>query len=250
MSGSTPNWTIAVHLAGGKGLTEQMVRALQDMRDEASHEQNHFRILAQFEPQGKLPRAFAFDLDDAPSHFALPFKPSSRRPIPSALVNYEYVLDATRLPSVPLSSVQLLASFVKSGKSASSGGPFMLVISGHGNGAVGPFLAFRGPGEDLSLQDLPAVFDAAGLSPRDKIDILGMDCCAMSMIEVGFELSPYARFLVASEGDISNHGWPYRHILRRPPARSSASSRASTTTTACWASPPIAPRSTYRRWRR
>ena len=32
MPGSRPNWTIAVHLAGGKSLTEPMLRALQEMR--------------------------------------------------------------------------------------------------------------------------------------------------------------------------------------------------------------------------
>ena len=214
MPGSRPNWTVAVHLAGGKSLTEQMIRALQEMRDEANSEENRFRIIAQFEPQGKLPRAFVFDFDDAPSHFALPFTPVPRRALMRpALASYEYVLDTSQTNPEQLSSTQLLARFVETGKSASAGGPFLLVISGHGNGAVGPFLAHRDPGAELSLMDLPAVFDSAGISPQDKIDILGLDCCAMSMIEVGFELSPYARFLVASEGDISNHGWPYRQIL-------------------------------------
>jgi len=214
MPGSRSNWTVAVHLAGGKSLTEQMIRALQEMRDEANSEENRFRIVAQFEPQGKLPRAFVFELDDAPSHFALPFTPVPRRALMRpALASYEYVLDTSQTNPEQLSSTQLLARFVETGKSASAGGPFLLVISGHGNGAVGPFLAHRDPGAELSLRDLPTVFDSAGISPQDKIDILGLDCCAMSMIEVGFELSPYARFLVASEGDVSNHGWPYRQIL-------------------------------------
>jgi hypothetical protein len=130
-----------------------------------------------------------------------------------ALASYEYVLDASRSKLGDLSSAQLLASFVATGKASSNGGPFLLVISGHGNGAVGPFLALRDPGAELGLIDLPAVFHSAGISSEDKIDILGLDCCTMSMVEVGFELSPYARFLVASEGDISNHGWPYRQIL-------------------------------------
>src|SRR3990172_2943315 len=203
MPGSRPNWTVAVHLAGGKSLTEQMIRALQEMRDEANSREGRFRIVAQFEPQGKLPRAFVFDLDDAPSPFALPFTPVPRRALMRpALASYEYVLDTSQTNPEQLSSTQLLARFVETGKSASAGGPFLLVISGHGNGAVGPFLAHRDPGAELSLMDLPAVFDSAGISPQDKIDILGLDCCAMSMIEVGFELSPYARFLVA----------PVRHL--------------------------------------
>jgi hypothetical protein len=209
-----PNWTVAVHLAGGKSLTEQMIRALQEMRDEANRRKGRFRVVAQFEMQRKLPRTFAFNLDDAQSHFALPFTPSRRRaPRPPALASYEYKLDTSQVKAEDISSLELLAKFVETGKSVSAGGPFMLVISGHGNGAVGAFLAHRDPGAELSLLDLPVVFHSAGISSENKVDILGMDCCSMSMIEVGFELSPYARFLVASEGDVPNYGWPYRQIL-------------------------------------
>jgi hypothetical protein len=184
------------------------------MRDEASSEESGMRIVAQFEPQGKLPRAFAFDLEDAEPRFTLPFTASPNRELMRpALASYEYVLDASRSRLEDLSSAQLLASFVATGKASSAGGPFMLVISGHGNGAVGPFLALRDPGAELSLLDLPAVFESSGVSRENKIDVLGLDCCTMSMVEVCFELSPYARFLVASEGDVSNHGWPYRQIL-------------------------------------
>ena len=213
MAASKPSWTVAVHLAGGKSLTEQMIRALQEMRDIAGSKGRQLRIVAQFEPQGKLPRAFSFNVDDAQPHFALPFTKRRRGPVPPALASYEYVLDTSRVGLDEISSLQLLAKFIETGKSTSLGGPFMLVISGHGNGAVGPFLAHRDPGAELNLIDLPAVFHSAGISPEDKIDILGMDCCAMSMIEVGFELSPYARFLVGSEGDVPHHGWPYRQIL-------------------------------------
>ena len=214
MLGSGPSWTVAVHLAGGKNLTEQMVRALQEMRDEVNSGEGGLRIVAQFEPQGRLPRAFAFGLDDTEPPFALPFLPSPNRALMSpALTSFEYMLDSSRAKPEELSSATLLAGFVETGKATSSGGPFMLVISGHGNGAVGPFLAHREPGAELGLLDLPAVFDSADISNRNKIDVLGLDCCTMSMVEVGYELAPYARFLVASEGDVSNHGWPYRQIL-------------------------------------
>ena len=211
---SSPSWTVAVHLAGGKNLTEQMVRALQEMRDEAGSPEAQVRVIAQFEPQGKLPRAFAFNLGGMGPRFVLPFTPTPDRSVTSpALTSFEYMLDTSRAKLKGLSSTQLLASFIETGKASGRLDPFMLVISGHGNGAVGPFLAHRDPGAELSLHDLPPVFDAAGISHQNRIDILGLDCCTMSMAEVAFELAPYARFLVASEGDVSNHGWPYRQIL-------------------------------------
>ena len=58
MDGTT-NWTIAVYLAGGDGLTSGMIRTLQELRDEAIAE-HALEVVAQFEPAGKIPRLFAF----------------------------------------------------------------------------------------------------------------------------------------------------------------------------------------------
>ena len=168
MSDSRSSWTVAVHLAGGKSLTEQMIRALQEMREVAVSKERQFRIVAQFEPQGKLPRAFSFNVEDVQSHFALPFTPRLRAPVPPALASHEYVLDSSRVELDEISSPHLLAKFIETGKSTSLGGPFMLVISGHGNGAVGPFLAQRDRGAELNLIDLPAVFHAAGFSLKTR----------------------------------------------------------------------------------
>lgn len=45
------------------------------------------------------------------------------------------------------------------------------------------------------------------------IDLLGMDACLMSNLEVAFEAAPYARVLVASEETEPADGWPYDTVL-------------------------------------
>jgi hypothetical protein len=48
---------------------------------------------------------------------------------------------------------------------------------------------------------------------KQKIDILGMDACLMSMAEVGYQMRNSVRFTVGSEETEPLDGWPYDTIL-------------------------------------
>jgi hypothetical protein len=90
----------------------------------------------------------------------------------------------------------------------------MLVLSGHGNGAVGEFLKDTDPLSSLNILALSEILKhALRVSEQDKIHILGMDSCNMSMVEVCYALTDKVDYLVASEGFELNKGWPYRQIL-------------------------------------
>ncbi|MBC8017101.1 MAG: peptidase C11 [Verrucomicrobia bacterium] len=47
-----------------------------------------------------------------------------------------------------------------------------------------------------------------------KIDILGMDACLMSMLEVSYQMRDVADFSVGSEESEPGEGWPYDRILK------------------------------------
>jgi hypothetical protein len=47
-----------------------------------------------------------------------------------------------------------------------------------------------------------------------KIDILGMDACLMSMMEVYYQMRDVAEFSVGSEESEPGEGWPYDRILK------------------------------------
>lgn len=49
---------------------------------------------------------------------------------------------------------------------------------------------------------------------KQKIDIIGMDACLMSMLEVGYQVKPYANILVASQNSEPGKGWNYAAILK------------------------------------
>jgi hypothetical protein len=101
---------------------------------------------------------------------------------------------------------------------------YMLVLSGHGSGAVGDFLTGTTRLSGLSIPDLGASLAAVqkhfkgkrgekGLLKGGKIDILGLDSCLMGMAEVAYEVRNYVQYLVGAEGFTPNTGWPYDRIL-------------------------------------
>ncbi len=48
-----------------------------------------------------------------------------------------------------------------------------------------------------------------------KIDIVGMDMCMMSMLEIGYELSPFVHYMVGSQDCELEYGWDYEAIFKQ-----------------------------------
>jgi hypothetical protein len=97
----------------------------------------------------------------------------------------------------------------------------MLILSGHGSGAVGDFLGGDVPTSRLAIRDLPEIFKGVskGLQTKtdglkSKIDILGLDSCLMSMAEVACEVQEYVDFMIGAEGFEANTGWPYARLVQ------------------------------------
>ncbi len=47
-----------------------------------------------------------------------------------------------------------------------------------------------------------------------KIDILGMDACFMSMVEVAYQIKDYAQIMISSEASVPGDGWQYDCVLQ------------------------------------
>ncbi|MGH9844406.1 MAG: clostripain-related cysteine peptidase, partial [Blastocatellia bacterium] len=69
----------------------------------------------------------------------------------------------------------------------------------------------------LTLNELKQSFQELKRELRrgQKIDILGLDACLMSMAEVCYELKDFVEILIGSEGYSPASGWPYQEILDR-----------------------------------
>ena len=70
-----------------------------------------------------------------------------------------------------------------------------------------------GSGHSLDTAELGKALARIVTILGQPIDLLGMDACLMSNLEVAFEAAPHARVLVASEETEPARGWPYDTLL-------------------------------------
>jgi hypothetical protein len=164
----------SVYLAGDNDLAEEMVWNVQEMRaaNEIPSVRECVEVVALFDPPGGEPRIYDF-----------------RAPEPER-----------RKAEAP---TRLLAALLE----RADEGRRILVLSGHGSGAVGDFLNDEHPRSSLSIPRLGEILRGR------SIEVLGLDSCQMSTVEVGYEVRSAVAFLIASEGPVLNTGWPYRQTL-------------------------------------
>lgn len=72
-----------------------------------------------------------------------------------------------------------------------------------------------GSGHSLDTVELGKVLAQAMEKLGQPLDLLGMDACLMSNLEVAYQARPYVRYIVASEESEPNDGWPYDAVLRK-----------------------------------
>lgn len=70
-----------------------------------------------------------------------------------------------------------------------------------------------GSGHALDTIELGKVLEKTMAVLGQKLDLLGMDACLMSNLEVAYQAQPYVNYVVASEESEPNEGWPYELLL-------------------------------------
>ena len=72
-----------------------------------------------------------------------------------------------------------------------------------------------GSGHSLDAIELGRVIAAGAGTTGQPFDLLGMDACLMSNLEVAYQVRDHVRYIVASEEKAPGEGWPYQRILSR-----------------------------------
>jgi hypothetical protein len=72
-----------------------------------------------------------------------------------------------------------------------------------------------GSGHSLDTVELGKVLAQAVDKLGQPLDLLGMDACLMSNLEVAYQARPTVRYVVASEENEPGDGWPYDDVLGR-----------------------------------
>ncbi len=72
-----------------------------------------------------------------------------------------------------------------------------------------------GSGHSLDTVELGKALSQAKKIIGKPLDLLGMDACLMSNLEVAYQARPYVKYIVASEESEPNQGWPYTPVLQK-----------------------------------
>jgi hypothetical protein len=131
------------------------------------------------------------------------------------------------LGDVDMSNPKSLTDFVTWGIRTYPADKYVLVMSDHGMGWPGGFSDASSPerqipnvplataaGSQIYLMELDkALGDIRAATGLDKFEMIGLDACLMSQLEVYSALAPHARYAVASEETEPSLGWAYASWL-------------------------------------
>ena len=114
--------------------------------------------------------------------------------------------------TVNMGSSDTLRSFIKFTATNFSSDHLVLIMWGHAGGWFG----LCPDGSDiLTLPEFREALSGATSDIDRTLDMIGIDSCSEATVEMLYEVYPYANYLVASEKNIPNEGFPYTPILNR-----------------------------------
>jgi len=193
-------WTIMVYIAADDGLANFAIESLKQLRDTANSD---VLVAAQFDADGSAEsqevRRFVFGKNGS--------------------VNGEPLSKIDESPSLPASismtEPDTLANFINWARRECISEHYCLILWGHG-----PELLFEAPtttdgGGRLYFTpvQLKTGLLSAGFRKNNKLAIIGMDACSMSMIEYAHELRGLAKFMVASQEEVPDLSFPYNRLV-------------------------------------
>jgi len=218
-------WTVMVYLAGDNNLTEESVFSLTEM--EKVRADDEIAVVAQFDPRAS----------HIPSHRVV-IRGAAHKAARGTSVRGSLGSDAIPIEDPKITFPQersgaknrtrnrdddgetdtanraTLFDFISWTKEHYEAKHYMVILAGHGAGTEENFLLRDDSSRNsLSIPALRDVFENVKNLLKINIDILGMDVCLMSMVEICYELNGLVDYLVASESYSPAAGWPYGQIL-------------------------------------
>jgi hypothetical protein len=166
--------------------------------------------LGAFQPNGTEPSGGEIDLDDVFRNLRL--RRLTKRAL-DILEGKQESVDYSEFVEENSAAPEMVEQFIGEHIGEFKKGRCMVVLSGHGGGAMGDFLVDDGSLTSISIPSLGTTLKEICDQSGRKIDILGMDTCLMSMAEVCYQLKDSVEYLVGSEGFMMNSGWPYDRVL-------------------------------------
>lgn len=219
-------WLVMIYMAADNSLAAECVFSLTEIL-RTLHD-SRIAVVAQFDSRVRGIQTKRYDFSPRSYTSGLPQRLSAaEKDFPKSSLDEEVPIlgvQAATIPPTPdqqIPQVQIensaapsvLEDFLFTSIKKYPKARTLVILSGHGSGAFDGFLSDNDPPGSLSIPNLGSALNRVKMEFGKEIDILGMDSCLMSMVEVCRELSGSAKYLVGSEGFVLSGGWPYRDFL-------------------------------------
>jgi hypothetical protein len=205
------DWTVIVYMSGDNNLSEECVWAIKEMYRVGI--KGNVSVVAHFD--SRVGGILRYDIGNVKGVNRVD-KDGVKRDDTDGKLADRAVNERGNFDKI--ASREVLAKTAKSSIAENRANRYMVILSGHASGAVGNLLlSDNSPPSSLKISELRGALEDVKLhlknEGKDKLDILGLDVCAMSMAEVGYELKDVVSYMVGAEGFELNTGWPYHRIL-------------------------------------
>ena len=221
-------WTIMIYMAGDNNLSDDCVNALKTVQSVKTGDVIH--VIAQFDPadtrvsshrvvmnlrEKRNPKGTTLLTPNNPSTLSKDFIEIEEGPV--KFVGHARQERASNPGETDTADPKTLFDFISWCTDNYKANRYMLVLAGHSGGVEeGYLLKDENPDHSMSLNGLMQVLREVKENLRIKLDILGMDACLMSMIEIChqlFMLGDVVDYYVSSQSMTPNPGWPYGQIV-------------------------------------
>jgi len=109
-----------------------------------------------------------------------------------------------------MAQAKTLSDFLIWGINKFKSDKYAVILWNHGGGAIAGFgLDETTEGDTLILEELKNAFEKTKKETGKVFELVAFDACLMSNIETAYVLSPYSKYMAASEGLISEMGFAY-----------------------------------------
>ncbi|MBU7044102.1 MAG: hypothetical protein HXS47_10965 [Theionarchaea archaeon] len=202
---ATATWTVMVYLDGDNNLESAAIDDFNEM--EAIGSSSAVNIVVQFD------RCGAYDNSNGDwqttRRYYITKDPQGYN---STIVNTEL----SDLGEINMGDRSSLEDFITWGKTQYPAHHYLLVLWDHGSGwkkpsseAIKSVCVDDTDADELTLAEIKLALNASTCSGDCPLDILGFDACFMGMLEIDYELLPYAHYRVGSQEYEPQDGWNY-----------------------------------------
>ena len=201
-------WTVMVYMDGDNNLESAGIDDLNEM--EAIGSTAQVNVVVQFD------RHAGYDNTNGD------WTNTKRYYVTKDANGYDTVITSTEVVNmgeVNMGDPNELADFINWAQTNYPADHYMVVLWDHGSGwkgIPGPVKAVcidETDSDELSVKEVAAALGSVTSSGIFPLDIVGFDACLMAMVEVDYEIMPFAHYRVASEEVEPWDGWDYLKFL-------------------------------------